>query len=132
MSAQTITVAGQRAAERLMIDSCTISAHGAVVTDPGTGVVTQSETVMYSGKCKVQSVSTVIQEAAVAGEHKFSTQNSVLHLPVTASYPPLDATVTITASTLSPSLVGRKYRVVGSQPKTFETAQRVQIEEVIG
>jgi len=39
--------------------------------------------------------------------------------------------VEITASAVAPHLVGKVYRVAGAQPKTFESAQRVHVEEVL-
>ena len=127
MSAQSITLAGQRAAERLMVDTCRVDRNSTPVTDPTTGKVSQSRTAIYEGKCKVQSMASRVQEATSA-EHQFAAIRSEVHLPMTAGPVRTNDYVTITASIVSPRMVGMVMRVTGVQPKSFETAQRVMVE----
>lgn len=130
MSALSITLAGQRAAERLMIDACTVERDGAEVTDPETGDVSAAREPIYSGKCKVQVLIARVQDTA-AGGHLFVTQRSELHVPMSAGPFKVNDIVTITASVASPFMVGHVFRVAGVQPKTFGTVQRVHVEEII-
>jgi hypothetical protein len=70
MSATSVTLRGRAAAERLMLDTCTIQRTASLTTDPDTGVVTPTYTTVYTGKCKVQqqspaSAPTVVGEASV-------------------------------------------------------------------
>jgi hypothetical protein len=130
MSAISITLAAQRAAERLMVDSCIIrNVTGFATNAEGVDTPTYADPI-YSGKCRVQTKIARVQEAT-AGEHQFTLQRSELHLPVTAGPVKVNAVVEITASAVAPHLVGKVYRVAGTQPKTFESAQRVHIEEVL-
>lgn len=130
MSATSITLAAQRAAERLMVDSCIIRYATGVTTD-AEGVDTPAYgDPVYAGKCRVQTKIARVQEPT-AGEHQFTLQRSELHVPVTAGPFNVNAVVEITASVVAPHLVGKVYRVAGVQPKTFESAQRLHIEEVL-
>lgn len=130
MSATSITLAAQRAAERLMVDTCTIRyTTGFTTNAEGIDSPTYGSPV-YSGKCRVQTKIARVQEANAA-EHQFTLQRSELHLPVSAGPVKVNAVVQITSSAVAPHLVGKIYRVAGTQPKTFESAQRVHVEEVL-
>lgn len=131
MSAIGAALAGQRAAEQLMVDTCEIKRPTGYTTDPDTAQDVETYEPVYSGKCKIQTKITRVQEAQ-AGEHTFTTQRSEIHLPMTAGPVKLNDVVTITASAISPMSVGAVYRIMGMQPKTFQTAQRIPIEEVLG
>lgn len=127
MSALSVTLAGQRAAERLMIDTCRVERNGPSVTDPGTGKVTPSRSPVYTGKCKIQAQVTRVTEATSA-EHQFGAMRSEIHLPITAGPFQMNDYVTVTGSVLSPQMVGMVFRISGVQPKSFQTAQRFQVE----
>lgn len=116
-------------ADSMMLDSCTVNRPGTPVTDPTTGVVTPSLTLVYTGKCKIQQ--TLAQSSnPVAGGHAFTVQESRLDFPITAGPFQVNDVVTMTSSALDAQLVGRKFRVTDLFHKSIATAQRVRVEEV--
>lgn len=130
MSAEAAVLAGRREAEALMLDSCTVGRPGAPVTDPETGVVSPSTVPVYAGPCKVQQ--TISQGSTpTAGGHQFTVQDSRADFPVSAGPFAVDDVVTVTAAVLDPQLVGRVFRVVELFHKSFATAQRCRVEEVV-
>jgi polyisoprenoid-binding protein YceI len=115
------------------------------VTDPETGEVTNSLTDVYAGPCKVQQ--TIAQSSnPVAGEHRFTVQSARLDIPVsvvgvrvgdvavasfldTATYP--DGT--FPSDSLYPAAVREAtFRVVELFEKSYATAQRLRVEQVVG
>ena len=113
-----------------MLDTCTVTRPGEPVTDPDTGAVTPGMTDVYSGPCKVQQ--TLSQGAnPEAGGHAFTVQDSRVDFPVSAGPFLVDDVVTVTASVLDPQLVGRVFRVVELFHKSFATAQRTRVSELV-
>lgn len=131
MTPVSATRRGRAAAERRMVDACVIRRPGPTVTDPQTGVVAATWTDVYAGPCEVQESSgfSAAGSAPDAGEHTYTVQRYVLKVPMTAASLAEGDTVTMTASVLDPSLVGREYRVAQEFAKTFATARRVEVEE---
>lgn len=128
--AAAATLAGRRAAESLMVDSCTIEHRsGAGVLDEATGQVSKPATVVYTGPCRVQVPQAQPRTAEVA-ERTATLQGIVVSIPVGSGGVRVGAVVRITAATLDPELVDRTFRVVGIHHKTHGTAQRLQCEEV--
>lgn len=127
MSAQSIALAGQRAAEMRMVDTCRVERNGNPVTDPDTGKVTPSKTTVYTGKCEIQASVTRVMESTSA-EHQFGMMRSEAKFPMSAGPFRMNDYVTITASAISPQMVGMVFRISGVQPKSFQTAQRFQVE----
>ena len=121
---------GREAAEALMLDSCTVIRPGPVVTDPATGNVTPSSTPVYAGRCKVQQTISQASNPS-AGGHQFTVQDSRVDFPVSAGPLAVSDSVTITASALDPQLVGRVFRVDELFHKSFATAQRTRVSEVV-
>jgi hypothetical protein len=119
---------GRRKAESLMQDSCVIERPGDAQTVDG--VVTVPMTAVYTGKCKLQSQRPWPSNPD-AGEHSWTLVPLELHLPVSASGVQPDDRVTITAS-VDGLNVGRKLRVRAGDRKTFQTALRYLVEEVVG
>jgi hypothetical protein len=130
VSAVGAALRGRQAAEALMVDACTVTRPGEPVTDPETGNVTPGSTFVYSGPCKVQQT---ISQASnpTAGGHSFTVQDSRVDFPVSAGPLEVSDTVTITASALDPQLVGRVFRVAELFHKSYATAQRTRVEEVV-
>lgn len=135
MSAADAVLAGRREAEALMLDTCIVHRPGEPVTDPETGAVTDSMTLIYGpdspeeGKCKVQQTISQASNPS-AGGHQFTVQDSRVDFPVSAGPLLVDDVVTITASALDPQLTGRTFRVVELFHKSFATAQRTRVEEI--
>jgi hypothetical protein len=132
MSARSATVRGRRRAEALMIDRCTIERvtgePGSL--DPETGVRDPApSTTVYSDKCRVQTYE-AHESTPDSGDHVWTVQRYAIHVPV-GTDARVDDTVTITASPLDPDLVGRKYTVVALLHKTFATANRLAVDEIV-
>jgi hypothetical protein len=129
MTAIEATRRGREAAERQMVDTCTIERPGAPVTNPDTGVVTPSVTVVYTGPCKVQSKDSATATPN-AGGAVFVVVSRQIHIPVGAANVRNDDVFTVTASVLNPFGIGRKYRVEGFTPDSFDTAARIPVKEI--
>ena len=130
MSAVGAVLAGRSAAESLMVDACTITRPGAPVTDPDTGTVTNTSTEVYTGKCKVQSKDSATSSPD-AGGHSFVVVSRQVHIPANAAEVKDDDVVTITASLLNSFTVGKRYRVEGFTPDSFDTAARLPVKESV-
>lgn len=130
MSAEAAVLAGRREAESLMIDACTITRPGEVVTDPETGNVTTSTVEVYAGKCKVQSKDSATATPDAAGA-SFTVVSRQVHVPANAAEVKDGDVVTITASLLNSFTVGKQYRVEGFTPDTFDTAARLPVKEIL-
>jgi Family of unknown function (DUF6093) len=113
-----------------MQDACTVHRPGTPVTDPGTGVVAPSLTLVYTGKCKIQQTMSQASNPT-AGGHSFTVLNVRWDTPVSAGPFQVDDLVTMTASVLDPQLVGRVFRVAELFHKSGATAQRVRVEEMV-
>lgn len=129
MSAESAAVRGRKAAEKRMVDACIIRRGGDPVVDESTGAVTEGVgEVIYSGKCEVKTTSTVASSPD-AGGHSFVEVSRVVKIPMNAADVRDDDEVELTASLLNSFTVGKKYRVEGFTPDTFETAARLSVKE---
>jgi hypothetical protein len=131
MSARTAVLAGRRAAERLMVDSCTIRRVTSSATDPETGVVTATYLTVYNGKCRVQQKIPVSKPGDV-GQAAVWLQRLELQVPMAATGIQSNDLATVTASVLDPDLLNRTWHVRELGHKTHATSRRVQIEEITG
>lgn len=118
---------GRALAERMMVDTCSISRPGATV-DELTGVPTW--TPVYTGKCQVSAYEPQESNREVSSA-LVTTQRYVLKLPVESYAPQIGDVATITAATYDANLVTRKFRVVALLHKTAATAYRLGAEEVL-
>lgn len=132
VSAQSAIQQGRVAAESIMADACTITR---VTGEPGpvdteTGLPTPAPTTqVYAGKCRVQTYEP--QESTPdSGGHTYSVQRYAVHVPV-GTNAAVDDIVTITTSAMDPDLVGRHYIVTALLHKTFATAQRLAVDEIV-
>lgn len=122
---------GRTAAERLMVDACTITRGGQASFDENTGVRTSgSASTVYAGKCRVQ-VPNVAEQTPTFGEMPITTQLAIVQVPVSVVGVRVEDTVTVTESQ-DPDLVDRTFRVVALLHKTHLTARRLRCEEVAG
>ena len=122
MTAESAMLAGRQAAERLMVNQCTISriVHGV----DGEGLDTVTEELVYAGRCKVQSV-TVQESVIVSAGAPLVVDRLRVDVPVGAGPVAVGDLVQVEGRR-------RRRRVVGLLEKTFQTAQRLPVEEVIG
>lgn len=121
--------AGRLAAESLMEDVCVIDRPGEAVTDPETGVVAPSFTLVYEGPCKVQQ--TLAQSSSVeAGGAVFTVQNARVDVPVGAGPVAIDDRIRLVVVSANPDLAGNTYRIKELFEKSWQTAQRIPVEEL--
>lgn len=122
-------MAGRALAESLMIDTCIIDRPGEAVTDPETGAVTPSYAPVYVGKCKVQQ--TLAQSASPeAGGAVYTVQGARLDVPVGVGPVETGDRVRLSTGVHNPALAGNVYRIVEIYEKSWQTAQRVRVEEL--
>ena len=131
MTAADLTLRGRAKAEEQMIDACIIRRGSAEpVIDPDTGNVTEGVgTTVYEGKCQVQS-RTSVAASPDAGGHSFVEVSRIVKIPANAADVRDDDVVEMTASKLNAFVVGKKYRVEGFTPDTFDTAARLPVKEM--
>ena len=127
MSLTDLVLRGRAAAEALMIDACTVRRPTGTVTDPVTGNVTPSSTLVYDGKCKVQSTQAQASNP-VAGGHAFTVEDLEWQAPIGTGPFKVDDVITHTAAPLDAHLVGTVYRITSLARKTAKTAQRFRVE----
>lgn len=128
MSLQSALAQGRRAAESLMVDSCTVSrGSGEPVFNPETGQYETSGSTVYDGKCRIQSGGTQASNPE-AGGAVFTVERVELQLPFGTDLEIGDTTL-ITGS-VNPGLVGNRYRVTGLGEKTHATSSRYTVEVV--
>lgn len=125
-----LLAAGRAAANALMTDTCTVTRISTATTNATTGAVTAASAVVYTGRCRVQSYQP-FEETPEVGERTATVQRYGAHFPMGAFVPTVGDVVTITASTHTPAMVTKKYRIVAPFTKTHATAQRCYVEEVV-
>ncbi len=121
---------GQRQAEALMIDACTIRPITGHTTDPNTAVVTPTlGAPVYSGRCKIQTQKP-FPSTPDAGEHLWTVGPLYLHLPIIGSEQVKTGHEVLITASLDPANVGRIFRIKSGDRKTYATAFRPLVEEV--
>lgn len=122
----------QAMAESLMVDTCTVRyPTGVTAQDPDTGAEVPVYADRLTSKCKVQARSLVVQ-AAEGGGRSVVTVRLELHMPV-GSTPcePGDVAELTAVDPDSGTVLGRKLRIGGPVDKTFATAMRYEVTEVV-
>ena len=132
MSAPSATASGRRAAERNMTDTWAVYRYTDGPLNETTGQYEPTATTVYSGPGKLQSFEPYEQNP-VAGARDYTVMRPILHLPVnTASASVKEGdTAVCTASPMDADLVGREVTIEGVQSKTYMTARRFPVSEVI-
>lgn len=126
MSLESATLAGRVAAERAMLDLCTVHRVVGENTDQD-GNVTPVASLVYAGRCKVQAW--VAQESnPEAGGFTGTLQRYSVHVPVGSFRPAVGQVVTVTQSRLDPQLTAKEFRVVALLHKSAATAYRLGVE----
>jgi hypothetical protein len=127
-------------AESEMSDTLTIRAKSTLsVMNPETGVREPVPgAVQYVGKGKIQERD-VQERDAQGGAHSFVSVRQEIHIPVEAKSPGgavakivAGDVVTIEDCPNDPSNNGRIFRVAAPQGKSKATAQRLQVDEIVG
>jgi len=131
MSATSATLAGRVAAERLMVDTVTITRVTGGTSDPETGIHTQTTATIYTGKCRVQQRPIARPGSrSDVGEASVVQVDFSLQLPMSVTGVQVEDIATITASALDPDLPGRAFRVASQATKTHATMRRFELVEV--
>lgn len=135
MSAGTAARFGRTAAESLMRDECSVTyLYGDPVKDPETGKETRQSATRLTSKCKVQvsNVSLSVRDTS-AGGTLTAVARAEIHLPYyTQGVQPGDLiTITSIGPETPQSVLGRKFRVAGYNPKSYATALKLQVEDVL-
>lgn len=127
MSAEALALRGQAAAERLMVDTCSITR----TTNESTsgGVVTPTTITVYAGKCRIQSPGAAGRGQTVGEAYQIVGQRE-LQLPMSAPIPAEGDQVAITAAAVDAALVGKTYAVQADVTKTHATRRRITVIEV--
>lgn len=129
MSRASATRTGQAAAERGMVDACTVQHPTGESTGLG-GVITDTYgPAFYEGKCQVQTQTETGQSVNVGEAARIVTRR-VVRLPIAVVNVLAGDLITITAATSDPALAGRKFIARDIEAKTFLTARRVTVLEV--
>lgn len=132
MSVGSVTRRGRRAAEALMADSCRITRTTGPLgpLDPETGEKAPAPTAtVYEGKCRVQTYEAQ-ESRPESGDHVYAVQRYSVHIPAGTTVRVGDV-VTVLSATLDPDLTNRRYTVTGLLHKTFATANRLLVDEIV-
>lgn len=132
MNRASVLAAGRRAAEAGMVDTCTITRVTGTVTDPGTGVVTETRTVLHDGPCRVQQGTTGQGNRMDPGETSVIVLRLEVQLPMSVVGLAEGDELTVTASAHDEDLVDRVFRIHDLAHKTHATSRRVQVTETTG
>lgn len=121
----------RRQAESMMRDRCIITRPGAQTWDDATGThLPGSTSTAYAGPCRVRRPN-VAERDAVAGDADWTVTGVVVSIPVDGTTDDLlDATVTIVACEMDPSLTGRVFTVLAPHAQSQADARRLRCVEV--
>ena len=131
MSRASAIAAGRRAAVKGMTDTWTVYRVGLEWSDAAGANVAVTTTV-YDGPGKLQTFESY-EQTPNAGGHEYTVMRPTLHLPLgaeAADVTVLDIAV-CTASVADVAMVGVKVKVEGRQLKTYMTARRFPVTEVL-
>lgn len=105
---------------------------GATAQDPSTGTTSPTYADLFSSPCKVQSRS-LGALAAEAGGRTATTVRVELHLPLsTGALETFDvAEITAVGPLSDPQLVGRKFTITAPVAKSYATARRYEVKEIV-
>lgn len=119
-------------AESLMQDSGrALRRSGEPVYDPAEQASVVPELELFASRCKIQA-SNAQASVQQIGERSAVLSEVSLHLPATtAPLAPDDEWEVLTVGPLSSVPVGRRYRVIAPFEKTWATARRYKVEEVV-
>lgn len=124
--ASGITLMGRKTAEALMESTCVIKRKSGTAED-GNGVVTDTFTTIYSGKCRLRMPDAHPNTVVAAGQ-SIEVQSPILSIPVTASGS--GSVKSDDIATVSSPLDGNTVvcRIAGFHTQTHSTARRFPVE----
>lgn len=130
MSATSITLRGRAAVEQLLVDTCTITRVTGSSAGTGAGQIVPTYSTIYTGRCRLKLPVAVARPVEVGEAQEFS-QHPILSLPATTTGIEVDDILTITASQLMPSLVGRVFHIRAKPGQSHMTAARFEVMELM-
>lgn len=115
----------------LMLDECTVTRPETVeqtpVLDADGNVADLPDPTVYAGRCTVADPRSALQANRTVSDESGAPNQRVLRLPSdSAGLRPGDV-VEVTASLVSPGLVGDRFVVVGEEERTYATYRRYQV-----
>lgn len=128
MSRDSVLALGRAAAERSMIDACTVRRVTGETEGAG-GVITPTYSTIYTGACRVQVRAEAGTQREV-GEASLIVTRHEIHMPISAVGIREGDVITITTSVHDPDLIGRTYAVRDVLTKSEATARRVTAVDV--
>lgn len=134
MNMSALLERARRKAETLMTDTCRIErAQSSTQIDLETFLPTIPATILYEGRCRVQTSGGIASATNLQGETStlsLTPEWSVyLQLPITVTGLEAGDSAIITSS-MDPDLTGRRYRLVNQQSeKSHATARRWNVKE---
>lgn len=118
-----------------MTDTCVVrylDSDAEPVQDPDTGTEAPVYADRFTSKCKVQARNLVVRDEE-AGGRTAATVRLELHLPVAS--PPVQsgdvAEITAVGALSDTHLLGRKFTISAPVAKSFATARRYEVEEIV-
>lgn len=130
MSADSVLIRAQAAALALMVDSCVITRLSSTASNPETGSTLSVYTTIYSGVCRIQQRSILARAFNVAEAEVYMVRLE-LHLPVSVTGVLADDVVAVTASRHDPDLLTHSFRTRELGHKTYASARRFELIEVL-
>lgn len=127
VSVHSVLSQGRRFIDTLMTETVAI---GTLTSEPGPNFETVESigTPVYSGIARLKWSSTTVSDASAAGQSA-SVQSVVLKLPVGTSGVHEGMYAIVSASSVDPGLVGRRFRIAGQPESGQVTALRFPVEE---
>jgi hypothetical protein len=128
VSATATAALGRARAESLMTSTCTVFTPGAPITDPNTGEVTDSQTTVWFGPCRVRPAGRQSNPQTIGGAEAF-VFDYLVSLPFSATTVIEGHRLTVTASP-DPALVGITVEIQKVDRGDNITARRLYCAEV--
>lgn len=129
IDASRVLSRAQAAALALMVDTGRVRRRIGESTDPDTGIITPTYSVIYAGPCKVQQTR-AIARPEVIGEAGVFVARLELHVPVSVTGIQSDDLFDLTAVGHDQDLLGRVWHVRELAHKTWPSARRYSLVEV--
>lgn len=115
-------------ANSLQVDLATITRFGPSVFDPDTGLLTPSETVIFTGlPCQLRKPATTLETQALYGEEQVTKSRFIACFPHTVTGVELDDVITFTTAG-DPEALVRAFRVIAIPTMTFLVSRNYGVE----
>lgn len=130
MTLPILVAAGRARAESIMADSCAITRTTTTFTNPETGQQTKTSTTVYTGKCRIQMQVPGSASPSQPGEAYLLMLGLTVQVPISVTGVEPGDIVTVTAASMDPELVGRRFTVKDLGHASHKTSRRLGVQEV--